>query len=374
MINDALTLEIFEALMAQDTINPPGNEKRGALCLKEIFDREGIPCEVQDLGNNRANFIASFGEGDKILEYSGHLDVVPCVGNWQHTAIGTTEEGELIYGRGACDMKGGVAAMCSAAISMFRDKTPLNGQIRLTFVADEEDANLGMHAFLDSHKAATYTILGEPTDLHVAIAHRGVGRYYIDLLGHACHAALRSTEETAVAKAARAVMAIEDLNKQLESMTHDVLPSPSIVVTMVQGYEKDNVVPGKVRLLVDFRVLPGMTEPQTRKLVQDALDAHGIVGFELTKHFFMPGGEVAQAHPFVSACVEQAEKLNERKEAPQAFGASCEQCFLVEAGSATVIIGPGSLDQAHTVDEFVEKAQLLRAAKLYREITMDVLK
>lgn len=374
MINDALTLEIFEALMAQDTINPPGNEKRGALCLKEIFDREGIPCEVQDLGNNRANFIASFGEGDKILEYSGHLDVVPCVGNWQHTAIGTTEEGELIYGRGACDMKGGVAAMCSAAISMFRDKTPLNGQIRLTFVADEEDANLGMHAFLDSHKAATYTILGEPTDLHVAIAHRGVGRYYIDLLGHACHAALRSTEETAVAKAARAVMAIEDLNKQLESMTHDVLPSPSIVVTMVQGYEKDNVVPGKVRLLVDFRVLPGMTEPQTRKLVQDALDAHGIVGYELTKHFFMPGGEVAQAHPFVSACVEQAEKLNERKEAPQAFGASCEQCFLVEAGSATVIIGPGSLDQAHTVDEFVEKAQLLRAAKLYREIAMDVLK
>lgn len=374
MINDALTLEIFEALMAQDTINPPGNEKRGALCLKEIFDREGIPCEVQDLGDNRANFIASFGEGDKILEYSGHLDVVPCVGNWQHTAIGTTEEGELIYGRGACDMKGGVAAMCSAAISMFRDKTPLNGQIRLTFVADEEDANLGMHAFLDSHKAATYTILGEPTDLHVAIAHRGVGRYYIDLLGHACHAALRSTEETAVAKAARAVMAIEDLNKQLESMTHDVLPSPSIVVTMVQGYEKDNVVPGKVRLLVDFRVLPGMTEPQTRKLVQDALDVHGIVGFELTKHFFMPGGEVAQVHPFVSACVEQAEKLNERKEAPQAFGASCEQCFLVEAGSATVIIGPGSLDQAHTVDEFVEKAQLLRAAKLYREIAMDVLK
>lgn len=374
MINDALTLEIFEALMAQDTINPPGNEKRGALCLKEIFDREGIPCEVQDLGDNRANFIASFGEGDKILEYSGHLDVVPCVGDWQHTAIGTTEEGDLIYGRGACDMKGGVAAMCSAAISMFRDKTPLNGQIRLTFVADEEDANLGMHAFLDSHKAATYTILGEPTDLHVAIAHRGVGRYYIDLLGHACHAALRSTEETAVAKAARAVMAIEDLNKQLESMTHDVLPSPSIVVTMVQGYEKDNVVPGKVRLLVDFRMLPGMTEPQTRKLVQDALDAHGIVGFELTKHFFMPGGEVAQAHPFVSACVEQAEKLNERKEAPQAFGASCEQCFLVEAGSATVIIGPGSLDQAHTVDEFVEKAQLLRAAKLYREIAIDVLK
>lgn len=374
MINDALTLEIFEALMAQDTINPPGNEMRGALCLREIFDREGIPCEVQDLGHNRANFIACFGEGEKMLEYSGHLDIVPCVGDWKHTAIGTTEEGDLIYGRGACDMKGGVAAMCSAAIALYRDKTPLNGKIRLTFVADEEDANLGMHAFLNTHEAATYTILGEPTNLHVAVAHRGVARYYIDLLGHACHAALRSTEETAVAKAARAVMAIEDLNVQLEAMKHDVLPSPSIVVTMMQGYEKDNVVPGKVRLLVDFRVLPGMNEPQTRKLVQDALDAHGIKGYELKKHFFMPGGEVDKAHPFVSACVKKVGELLDRAEEPMPFGASCEQCFLVEAGAATVIIGPGSLDQAHTVDEYVEKTQLLRAAELYRQIAMDILK
>ena len=374
MINDALTLEIFEALMAQDTINPPGNEMRGALCLREIFDREGIPCEVQDLGHNRANFIACFGEGEKMLEYSGHLDIVPCVGDWKHTAIGTTEEGDLIYGRGACDMKGGVAAMCSAAIALYRDKTPLSGKIRLTFVADEEDANLGMHAFLNTHEAATYTILGEPTNLHVAVAHRGVARYYIDLLGHACHAALRSTEETAVAKAARAVMAIEDLNVQLEAMKHDVLPSPSIVVTMMQGYEKDNVVPGKVRLLVDFRVLPGMNEPQTRKLVQDALDAHGIKGYELKKHFFMPGGEVDKAHPFVSACVKKVGELLDRAEEPMPFGASCEQCFLVEAGAATVIIGPGSLDQAHTVDEYVEKTQLLRAAELYRQIAMDILK
>lgn len=374
MINDALTLEIFEALMAQDTINPPGNEMRGAFCLREIFDREGIPCEVQDLGHNRANFIACFGEGEKMLEYSGHLDIVPCVGDWKHTAIGTTEEGDLIYGRGACDMKGGVAAMCSAAIALYRDKTPLNGKIRLTFVADEEDANLGMHAFLNTHEAATYTILGEPTNLHVAVAHRGVARYYIDLLGHACHAALRSTEETAVAKAARAVMAIEDLNVQLEAMKHDVLPSPSIVVTMMQGYEKDNVVPGKVRLLVDFRVLPGMNEPQTCKLVQDALDAHGIKGYELKKHFFMPGGEVDKAHPFVSACVKKVGELLDRAEEPMPFGASCEQCFLVEAGAATVIIGPGSLDQAHTVDEYVEKTQLLRAAELYRQIAMDILK
>ena len=89
-----------------------------------------------------------------------------------------------------------------------------------------------------------------------------------------------------------------------------------------------------------------------------ALDAHGIKGYELKKHFFMPGGEVDKAHPFVSACVKKAGELLDRAEEPMPFGASCEQCFLVEAGAATVIIGPGSLDQAHTVDEYVEKAQL----------------
>lgn len=105
-----------------------------------------------------------------------------------------------------------------------------------------------------------------------------------------------------------------------------------------------------------------------------ALDAHGIKGYELKKHFFMPGGEVDKAHPFVSACVKKAGELLDRAEEPMPFGASCEQCFLVEAGAATVIIGPGSLDQAHTVDEYVEKAQLLRAAELYRQIAMDILK
>lgn len=105
-----------------------------------------------------------------------------------------------------------------------------------------------------------------------------------------------------------------------------------------------------------------------------ALDAHGIKGYELKKHFFMPGGEVDKAHPFVSACVKKAGELLDRAEEPMPFGASCEQCFLVEAGAATVIIGPGSLDQAHTVDEYVEKTQLLRAAELYRQIAMDILK
>ena len=365
---DRLTMDVFCRLMAEDTINPPGNEKRGALCLKEIFEKEGIPSEVQDLGSNRANFIAVLGDGRPMLEFSGHLDVVPTVGEWVHTKIGVTEEGALIYGRGACDMKGGVAAMCAAAIAMHRQGLPARGSLRLTFVADEEHANLGMHAFLDSHGPAQCTILGEPTDLHVAIAHRGVARYYVDLHGHACHAALRPTAETAMTKAARAILALDGLSHELEKQTHPVLPPPSVAVTQAQGYEKDNVVPGTVRLLTDYRILPGKTDDASRKDLEEALDRAGIEGYTLERRFYMPGGEVGAEEDFVRLCLQAAAKENGREEAAQHFGASCEQCFLVEAGSRTVILGPGSLDQAHTVDEFVEKAQLLRATRIYLEI------
>lgn len=373
MTHDALTMAIFERLMAEDTVNPPGNERRAALCLKEIFDREGIPCEIQELGDNRANFIAQLGSGQPVLEFSGHLDVVPCVGAWTHEPIRATQEGERIYGRGACDMKGGVAAMCAAAISLHREGAPLKGTLRLVFVADEEQANLGMHAFLAQHEAAACTVLGEPTDLHVAVAHRGVARYYIDLQGHACHAALRMQQESAVTKAARAVLAINALNESLLERTHAILPSPSIVVTQMQGYEKDNVVPGNVRLLTDFRILPGTTEDEARDAINGALAAAGIDGYTLKKRFYMPGGEVKPDEAFVRLCCDVARAENGREEQPRAFDASCEQCFLVEAGSTTVVLGPGSLDQAHTIDEYVETAQLLRATQIYRSLAKRML-
>ena len=370
---DQLTMEIFCKLMEQDTVNPPGNEMRGAMYLKEVFDRENIPCEIQDLGNNRANFIAQIGSGKPVLEFGGHLDVVPCVGEWHYEKIGATEEGPLLYGRGACDMKSGVAAACATVISLHREKVPLHGTIRLTFVADEEYANLGMHAFLKNHSSADFTVLGEPTLLHTAVAHRGVARFYIDLHGRACHAALRNQEMTAVSCAARAIMAIEKMNQELLSISHPVLPSPSVVVTQVEGYEKDNVVPGKVRLLTDFRILPGMTEEMARGLLIRALDEAGITHYTLEKRFFMLGGEVPTSHPFVNRCCEIVSSVRGSEEKPCAFDASCEQCFLVEAGSVAVILGPGSLEQAHTVDEFVEKQQLLDATRIYRKIALGVL-
>lgn len=371
---EALVLDILQRLMAEDTVNPPGNEMRGAQCLKQIFEAEGIPCEIQDLGGNRANFIAEIGEGEPLLEFSGHIDVVPCIGEWNYLPLHATIEKDYVYGRGACDMKGGVAAMCAAAITLYREHVDMKGKLRLTFVADEEHTNFGMKNYLANYKPAKYAVLGEPTNLHVAIAHRGVARFYIDLKGQASHSALRMTGKNAVTKAAEAILAIDKINEKMLEVKHHTLPSPSLVVTQVQGYEKDNVIPGTVRLLTDYRILPGVTEEEARKTICEELEQSGIKDYDMQTRVYLQGGEIAPEEPFVGVCCSAAAKENARDEKPMPFGASCEQCFLVDAGVKTVVLGPGSLEQAHTVNEFVERCQLLRAVKIYRDIALEILK
>ena len=367
-----LTLDVFSRLMSINTVNPPGNEKPAAGLLQEIFASHGLDSDVQDLGDNRANFICTIGTGRPVLEFCGHLDVVPAEGAWTHPPFAASEEKGRIYGRGSCDMKGGVAAMCAAAISMAPEIISGKGALRLVFVADEEQANAGMHAFQSAYEPADYTVLGEPTSLQVAIAHRGTARFHIDLHGQPYHAALRSDAESAVIRAARTVLALEHLNERLKGIRHAVLPAPSVCVTKLMGYEKDNIVPGTVRLLADYRILPGTSEADAMQSVREALDQEGITDYAINTWFYMPGGELPKDSPFISLCCETVSAYLGSGCAPGAFDASCEQCFLLEKGSNALIIGPGSLKQAHTVDEYIEKDQLLKASGVYSDIIRKV--
>ncbi len=374
--SDCIT--ILNDLIAINTANPPGNEKPAAEYLAGILEPYGFRCLVQDLGENRANLIAEIGKKDgPELLFQGHLDVVPAIGRWKTDPFQAILREERIYGRGTADMKGGIAAMCEAAIRVAREGGPKRGRLKLLFVADEECSNLGTLNYLKQYGAKGYAVIGEPTELQIAIAHRGVSRDYIDLLGEQRHAALPAVSEDAVTEAAKAVMAVHEIGKTLEKYRHQVLPPPSIAVTMVQGYEKDNVVPGRVRLLLDFRTLPGMSHEEVGKILDDGLRQAGIKNYTRSPHFYMPGGEISLQDEFVKLCERAREKALEQMEdksqlekfgSPCAFNASCEQCFLVGHGVKAVICGPGSIAQAHTVGEYTSEKQVRTAVVLYEEI------
>lgn len=367
-------IEILKKLITLDTSNPPGNEKPAAEYIRELLSPYGFLCEVQDLGGGRANLIAKLGTGmGPELMLNGHLDVVPAAKGWHSPPFSLIQRAGRGYGRGVCDMKGGVAAMCEAAIRTAEKGGPETGCLKLFFAADEECANLGTREYLKKYKPSDYAIIGEPTGLEVAVAHRGVSRDYIEIRGRARHAALPAAEEDAVMKTAAAIQAISDLNRQLSGRAHPVLPPPGISVTMLNAYEKDNIVPGHVRLLTDFRILPEMSREEAQEIIRQGLSDRGITGVQISGHFFMPGGEISAEDSFVALCCEEGGRVLKRNLIPCAFDASCEQCFLASAGTKTVICGPGNIAQAHTADEYLDLEQLASAAIFYEAVIERVI-
>lgn len=370
-------IAILKDLIEIDTTNPPGNEMQAARYLAALLEPYGFRCEMQAVGENRANLVAEIGVGNEPeLMLNGHLDVVPAVGEWKTNPFEAVCKNGKIYGRGSSDMKGGIAAMCEAAIRISIQGNIKKGKLRLVFAADEECSNIGTEYYLKHQNSGKYAIIGEPTELQIAVAHRGVSRDYIDLLGEERHAALSSDSEDAIQKAARSVLVLGEKNHQLQKISHEVLPAPSIVVTMLQGYEKDNVIPGKVRLLTDFRILPGMTHDDVEHILDEALQAEHIIGYEKSLHFYMPGGEVNPESIFVKTCLDVRKQVlgsdaGENKVC--AFDASCEQCFFVEHGIETIICGPGSIKQAHTVDEYTSEDQVHLAADFYEAVIKKIL-
>ena len=368
-------LELLKTMITVNTVNPPGNERALAVLLQGLLEEYGFACRLQELGGGRANLIAerSAGEGPELM-LNGHLDVVPAPGPWSHDPFDPVIREGRIYGRGACDMKGGIAAMCTAAIRTALKGGPQNGRLKLLFVSDEECSNLGVRRYLSENPGGDYAIIGEPTEMEIAAAHRGVSRDYIDIFGPARHAALpQEGSMSAIKKSAKAIEVIQKMNQALETYRHPLLPSPSIAITMLNGYEKDNVVPGQVRMLTDFRLLPGMKQDEAEAFLRESLSQAGIEGTRITNHFFMPGGEIPLTDPFLKQALEIREAISGRKHKAQPFDASCEQCFLAEAGIKTVICGPGSLSQAHTVDEYLEISQLETAVEFYEAAIETIL-
>lgn len=386
-------LEILRDLISINTVNPPGNERAAAAYLKGLLEPAGFACAVQELGDGRANFSAQIGSGEgPELIWNGHLDVVPAAGGWDTDPFTLSRTGDRVYGRGVCDMKGGLAAMCRAALNLAEKGGVGRGTLKLLFVADEEDANRGLKAYLresgfcpgtagaagypdkvGGRWRERYAVIGEPTDLEVAVAHRGVVRSYVDIRGTARHAALPEDGNSSIGKLPKVLRAIEALNGKLGARKHPVLPPPGISVTMVRAYEKDNIVPGKVRLLTDFRILPDMGREEAEGLLKEAVAGAGTGPVQVTSHFFMPGGEIVPEEPFVKLCCRAAGQIRGKEAVPRAFDASCEQCFLTAAGVKTVILGPGSLKQAHTQNEFLEVEQLKQAVAVYEQIARQIL-
>lgn len=367
-------IHTFKQLIQIPSENPGSFEENIALKIQRILKEEGITSELKYVDDRRANlYVILEGKMEgKTLLYNGHLDTVPAGDNWRHDPFLAYEDNEgYIYGRGAADMKSGVAAMLYATICLKRMGYPKKGKLILFLNADEEVFNIGMKQFLKEDFEVDYAIISEPTDLDIAIGHKGTARYRIKTRGTAGHAAVVTEPDNAIKKMNSILSKLFQYSDDIRKLKpHDYFGSATSNVTTIEGGITENIIPDSCSIIVDRRVLPGETKKAVLEEYNNLLASDD---YEIEMKTFVPSFLLDKDHILVQKVYDIVSE-NQESVKIKAFEATCEAPFFaVDKGIPTIIYGPGSLKQAHVTNERVHKSQIITAGRNFVFICLSLL-
>jgi succinyl-diaminopimelate desuccinylase len=367
-------VDTTRALVAADTRNPPGNERLAADVARRILEPLGATFEEVEPAPGRTSLLATI-KGVKdgpVLLINGHLDVVPIdPDGWTRDPFaGLVEDDGRLYGRGAADMKGGIAAAIEAVRALQRAKTELPCDVAFHLVADEERGGALGTAVLAQRGMirADACIVPEPTSLRVCIAERGLWQAEISVRGRAAHASEPSRGVSAVEKAARLVVGLHGAEFPER---HPLLGQPTLNAGMISGGRAPNIVADHCVVTIDRRTVPGMTEASTEAELRDRIAALGIAGldYDIETLVFGEASELPAQHPWVGFV--QAALIAQRGRPADLLGmtfATDARFVRNDAGVPAVVFGPGSIEQAHVNDEYVDVDALVEAAAVMANI------
>jgi succinyl-diaminopimelate desuccinylase len=363
-------VDLALALVRFDTVNPPGNEEPCAEHLARLLEEHGFGVERHAFAPTRVGLVARLAGSDPALAplaFTGHTDTVPLGARaWSVEAFGEIRHGKL-YGRGASDMKAGVAAFVSAALEVARGPGLKRG-IVLVITAGEEIGSAGARHLADTGALgeASALVVAEPTSNRLGVAHKGA----LHLRGHAggrtAHGSMPEFGDNAVLKAARAAAAVDAL--RFEEAAHPLLGRPTATVTSLHGGGPVNVVPDACSITIDVRTLPGMRHPEVLERITQALGAEVTLEAPLVD---LPAVATQPADPFVR-CVQEVMRAAGAESGPEPVGLPyfTDGSVLQPAygNCPTVILGPGEAGQAHQTDEFCLTTKIEEAAALYADM------
>ncbi len=332
---------------------------------------------------DKAAILATIGprvDGGVVL--SGHTDVVPIDGQaWSSPPFKLRDAFGRLYGRGACDMKGFDACVLAMA-PVFRD-AELKRPIHIVLSYDEETTCLGSRDVIawlgEDEPLPAAVIVGEPTMMAVADAHKSVATFRTLVTGHEAHSALPALGANAVEAAADVVSEIGRLARAYEQGPLDprfTPPYSTLHVGMIRGGTARNILARECAFHWEFRGLPGVPTASALAKVQAFVDA--VAAPRLTR--FVSGPSIAttievDVPPLAAEPGSAAEALAlrlTRSERTIAVSFASEAGHFQAAGLPTIVCGPGSIDQAHTPDEFVDEAQLAACLDFLHSLAQDL--
>lgn len=359
--------KLLAELIALPSVNPsfvpPGSpntgEGRVADFLAATAARAGLAVEMQEVFPGRSNFLArleSRGKTKRRILLAPHMDTVRADDEQLHPKI---KNGRL-YGRGACDTKGSVAAMLTALMSVAETNGALP-ETEITFCGfvDEEDGQSGSRAFAKRKPKYDLAIVGEPTQLHAVTAHKGDLWMKIETRGLAAHGSKPHLGKNAVLAMCPIVQWLEtDYAAQLRKRNHWLLGSPTINVGAIRGGNQANVVPDRCEIVIDRRTIPGETMASVTRELNAFLKPVGgrLVNYKANDCLPM---ETDPTLPLVKQFLDQLGQTE-----PLGVDYFCDAAILGAVGIPCVVFGPGDIAQAHTSDEWISLKSLQSATRI----------
>ncbi|EGR2425618.1 TPA: acetylornithine deacetylase [Vibrio cholerae] len=351
-------LEVYEGLISTSSISSTdarwdeGNEQVIAK-LADWLSALGFSIQIEQVAPNKQNLIAKLGSGEGGLLLAGHSDTVPFdEGRWNYNPHALTQVNNRFYGLGTADMKGFFAFIYEAVKNVdWRKQTK---PLYVLATCDEETTMLGARHFTENAPfKPDYCIIGEPTSLVPIRAHKGHVANAIRVTGKSGHSSNPALGVNAIEIMHEVLFALMQLRDRLIKEYHHPgfeIPTPTLNLGHIHGGDSPNRICGCCELHYDVRPLPGISLDGLDNLMRDALrevQQKWPGRIELVPlHDPIPGYECAHDHPFIHGiseiCQQEAQTVNYCTEAP----------FLQQI-CPTLVLGPGSIDQAHQPDEFL---------------------
>ncbi len=363
---------LTQAMIRQNTINPPGQEALCAEIVARRLEDNGFAVTAIPFGEGRTNLIARIGGSrDSLpLAFTGHLDTVPLgLQPWSVDPFGGDIDGDRLYGRGSSDMKGGVAAFVEACIAHRAELERGPGALLIITAGEETGSDGAYHLCRQDGLLgrAGALIVAEPTSNTPLIGHKGALWLKAVARGVTAHGSMPEKGINAVVKAAQAVVRLSDLDFNLRR--HDVLGGPTLNIGTFHGGLNTNSVPDLAEVTLDIRTIPGQEHAAVREMIGSFLGD----GMEVSSVVDVPAVWTDPGNPWVRRVFDIMAPLLGETPVPKGATYFTDASALTPAmgGLPTIILGPGEAAMAHQTDEYCLVSRIDEAVEAYGRIIAD---